>query len=142
MELGISRIGINHEICTNSTYYPMCLCARIYSNKRHERSNRTTKCPNMPNRPHTVPIQIVSHNPFTRGLFLSILKSDTNKLCQFYITKICYSKSLTKCRKHSHISTKRNKSKSQTKDLTICANRQSGTQGVEINSLFLYIKNS
>ena len=41
----------------------------------------------MPNRPHTVPIQIVSHNPFTRGLFLTILKSDTNKLCQFYINE-------------------------------------------------------
>ena len=24
----------------------------------------------MPNRPHTVPIEIVAHNPFTRGLFM------------------------------------------------------------------------
>ena len=33
----------------------------------------------MPNRSELVPIQIVSHDPFTRGLFSFNIKSDTNK---------------------------------------------------------------
>ena len=71
--------------------------------------------------------------PLEWGIFMpyNIIRYKENK-CQFYITKICYFKSLKKCRKRFLTMTKRNKSKSLTRDFKICANKQSGTRGVEI----------